>query len=542
MPRTAFAALAAALLVTTGGACAATPHYAPAAAAPTTYYVSPDGDDSADGSSPGKAWRSLARAEQVTLNPGDRLLLQGGARFPGTLTVGSDEAGDAGRPVVIGSYGTGRARIDASGTPGVSVHNTAGVEIRDLTLKGRDAARSKDAGVNLYADGRSDGRQEHVTVSGVDVSGFRVGIAVGATRDDNGFKGVTVRGAHVHDNRDAGLLTYGPDFDAAHRAYAHENVDIEDVEAYENHGDPTAEDRHTGDGIILGAVRGATLRNSSAHDNGGRSATDATAGPVGLWAYDSTRVLIEHSSAYRNHTGSDVDGAGFGFDSNVSDSKIQYNLSYQNDGSGYYVFSRNRNGTHTGNTIRYNISTDDARKLPAHGALTVYGKAIRDLAVYQNTVVMSHSPAGRGPAVLLRDGNTGVSIRNNILVTEGDPLVSADADLSTGQVALQGNAYHTTKGKWTVDWGDRTFADLAAWRAGTGQERVGQKATGATADPCFAGGELPNLRTPEDAQLVVPGCPRDGLDLRALFGTDTGGVDYFGRDAGDPPAVGAVEP
>ncbi|MET8222695.1 right-handed parallel beta-helix repeat-containing protein [Streptomyces sp. NPDC005301] len=542
MPRTVLAALAATLLVSAGGACAATPHYAPSAAAAGTYYVSPGGDDSADGSSPGKAWRSLARADQVKLRPGDKLLLQGGARFPGTVTVGADEAGEAGRPVVIGSYGTGRARIDSADSPGVSVHNTAGVDIRDLTLRGRGAAAGKDAGVNLYSDRRSDGRREHVSVSGVDVSGFRVGIAVGATEDDNGFKDVSVRRTHLHDNRDAGLLTYGADFDPARRAYAHENVDIEDVEAYENHGDPAAVDRHTGDGIILGGVRGATLRNSSAHDNGGRSATHATAGPVGLWAYDSTRVLIEHSSSYRNHTRSTVDGSGFGFDSNVSDSKIQYNVSYENDGSGYYVFSRNRDGTHTGNTIRYNISTDDARKLPLHGALTVYGKRIQDLAVYQNTVVMSHSPGGRGPAVLLRDGNSGVSIRNNILVTEGDPLVSADAALSTDQVVLQGNVYHTTKGEWAVKWGDRTYSDLAAWRAGTGQERVGGKATGAVADPCFAGGALPGLRTPEDAGLVVPGCPRDGLDLHALFGTDAGGVDYFGRDAGDPPAVGAVEP
>ncbi|MET7443570.1 hypothetical protein [Streptomyces sp. NPDC005568] len=213
MPRTVLAALAATLLVSAGGACAATPHYAPSAAAAGTYYVSPGGDDSADGSSPGKAWRSLARADQVKLRPGDKLLLQGGARFPGTVTVGADEAGEAGRPVVIGSYGTGRARIDSADSPGVSVHNTAGVDIRDLTLRGRGAAAGKDAGVNLYSDRRSDGRREHVSVSGVDVSGFRVGIAVGATEDDNGFKDVSVRQTHLHDNRDAGLLTYGADFD-----------------------------------------------------------------------------------------------------------------------------------------------------------------------------------------------------------------------------------------------------------------------------------------------------------------------------------------
>ncbi|MFD5074367.1 right-handed parallel beta-helix repeat-containing protein [Streptomyces sp. NPDC058371] len=538
MPRTTLVAVTVTFLVAVGGACAATPHYAPAAA---TYYVSPHGDDGASGSSADEAWRSLARAERVTLHPGDRLLLEGGTRIPGNVTVDSKEAGDANRPVVIGSYGSGHATIDATDTPGISVHDTAGVEIRDLTLTGQGAARTDEAGVNLYNDLPAGGRQDHVTVSDVDVSGFRVGIAVGSTTGTAGFKDVTIRQAVLHDNKDVGLLTYGPDFDPARRTYPHENIDIKGVEAYDNHGDPAAHDRHTGNGIILGGVRHATLRDSSAHDNGDRSATNATAGPVGLWTYDSTDVLIEHSASYRNHTGSGVDGAGFGLDSNVSDSRVQYNLSFQNDGSGYYVFTRYRNGAHTGNTIRYNISVDDARKLPRHGALTVYGQAVRDLDVYQNTVVLSHSPAGRGPAVLLRDGNTGVRIRNNLLVTDGEPFVSADSELAASKVSLQGNDYYAPKGRWTVNWGGRSYTDLPTWRAGTGQERVGQEATGLTADPCFEGDRLPELGSPQDAHLVTPGCSLDGLDLRAL-GIDPGTVDYFGRDVGDLPNVGAVQP
>ncbi len=85
---------------------------------------------------------------------------------------------------------------------------------------------------------------------------------------------------------------------------------------------------------------------------------------MGLWTYDSTAVLMEHNLSYRNHTGNDRDGSGFGLDSNVSDSTIQYNLSFHNDGPGYYTFQHDRNGLHRDNTIRYNISADDGRKLP----------------------------------------------------------------------------------------------------------------------------------------------------------------------------------
>ncbi len=198
-------ALAGTVLAVAGAGCLATPHYQPTA---RTYYVSPDGDDEAAGTSPGRAWRTLERAERTALEPGDRLLLRGGARFPGTVTVGAHEAGDAARPVVVGSYGGGRATVSAGRLAGVSVHNTAGVEIHDLVVQGAGARATDQAGVNLHTD--EGGRRRHVVVSGVDVSGFRVGVSVGSTAAGSGFRDVTVRRATLHGNRDAGLLTYGP--------------------------------------------------------------------------------------------------------------------------------------------------------------------------------------------------------------------------------------------------------------------------------------------------------------------------------------------
>ncbi|MFG2690858.1 right-handed parallel beta-helix repeat-containing protein [Streptomyces sp. NPDC048405] len=542
MPRRAAVALTAALAAGIAAGCSATPHFVPGG---TTYYVSPGGHDSADGTSADAAWRSLARADRARLQPGDRLLLEGGARFTGTVTLGRDEAGDAGRPVTLGSYGGGRATLVATHTPGVSVHDTAGVEIRDLTLTGPGARRTGEAGVNLRADTKGDHDRRHVTVENVDVSGFRVGVAVGATRavgDGGGFRDVTVRRADLHGNRDAGLLTYGPAFDPKHPAYAHEDVVLEAVRAHDNAGDPTAVRRHTGNGIVLGGVRDATVRDSSAHDNGGRSAHKAPAGPVGVWAYDSTRVLIEHNSAYRNHTGSKVDGGGFGLDSNVSHSTVQYNTSFHNDGSGYYVYSATGNGAHVDNTIRWNISADDGRKLPRHGALTVYGSHVRDLSIYQNTVTMSRSPGGPGTVVLLRPDNSGVSLRNNLFVSDGDPLVSADEALATDQVVFQGNQYHAASGPWRVQWGKDRYPDLAAWRSATGQERVNGDPSGTSADPCPAGGALPDVGKPADVRLLTPRCPQPGLDLHARFDVDPSDADLLGRPAPTPPVIGAVQP
>ncbi|MEV8319812.1 right-handed parallel beta-helix repeat-containing protein [Streptomyces sp. NPDC059900] len=542
---TAPGVLVAALALIGASGCAATPHYVPGTEA-GTYYVSTRGDDENNGSSPGQAWRSLARAERSALGPGDRLLLEGGARFTGTITLGGTEAGSAERPVVVGSYGEGRATIEAEGSPGVSVHNTAGVQIRDLDITGDRAAYSRDGGINLYADRPGGGKLDGVSVTDVTVTGFQVGIAVGGIEKGNGFKNVTIRQAKLHGNKDAGLLTYGPQFDPAQPAWAHEDVDVSDVEAHRNTGDPDADDRHTGDGIILGAVRHATVRDSSAHDNGSTSSGRAPSGPVGIWAYDAKDVLLEHNTAYRNHTGSEVDGAGFGFDENVSDSTIQYNLAFHNDGPGFYAYTRKANGAHTDNTIRYNLTADDGRKLPRFGGLAVYGHDVRNLQIYQNTVVMTAPENGKsGPALRLMDGQTGVSVRNNNFVTDGSPLVLADGGLTAENVIAQGNNYRAPQGKWAVQWGDHVYTGLGTWRTATGQERVNGKPSGLAVAPCFAGGQLPSVTSPRDARLLAPDCDAladKGLDLRKLFGTDPGSVDYFGRPVGTPPPVGAALP
>lgn len=534
---------AAAIALTATAGCAATPHYAPPV---TTHYVSPQGDDQNDGSSPGQAWRSLARAERVALEPGDRLLLEGGARFSGTITVNGTEAGSADRPVVIGSYGEGRATVVAKGTPGISVHNTAGVQIRDLTLTGNRAAYTGDGGINLYADRPGGGRLDGVTISGVTVSGFRVGIAVGGAEKGNGFKDLTIRQSQLHGNKDAGLLTYGPAFEPGQPAYAHEDVEVTDVAAYRNAGDRKAVERHTGDGIILGAVRHAVVRDSTAHDNGSSSATTAPSGPVGIWAYDATDVVLEHNTAYRNHTGSDVDGAGFGFDENVSRSKMQYNLAFHNDGPGFYAYTRKANGAHTDNTIRWNMTADDGRKLPRFGGLAVYGHDVRNLRIYQNTVVMTAADNGRsGPALRLMDGESGVTVRNNNFVTDGSPLALVDKGLTAKNVLLQGNNYRAPQGQWTVQWGNRAFSGLDTWSKATGQERLDGELVGLKSDPCFSGGELPPVDSPGDAHLLAPDCSAladKGLDLVTLFGTDPGSTDYFGRTVGTPPPVGAALP
>ncbi|MEO3807586.1 hypothetical protein ABGB17_01140 [Sphaerisporangium sp. B11E5] len=85
------------------------------AAAGRTFYVdASQGDDDARGTGPKDAWRSLGRAGEADLRPGDTLLLRRGRRWTGTLELSGK--GTAARPIVVGAYGSGaRPRITATG-------------------------------------------------------------------------------------------------------------------------------------------------------------------------------------------------------------------------------------------------------------------------------------------------------------------------------------------------------------------------------------------------------------------------------------------
>src|SRR5262249_58444901 len=61
---------------------------APQSSTATTYFVRAAGDDAAAGNSRASAWRSLARVNEVDLEPGDRILLEGRATFHGRLGIG----------------------------------------------------------------------------------------------------------------------------------------------------------------------------------------------------------------------------------------------------------------------------------------------------------------------------------------------------------------------------------------------------------------------------------------------------------------------
>ena len=485
-----------------------------------TFYVNPDGNDASDGSSLGRAWRTLDRVSKERLRPGDRVLLAG--RLTGTLSIGAGEAGDAGNPVVIDSIGQARAAIVAQ--VGIDVRDTAGITIRNVDIYGSGTG-DEDAGVRISASKSVGSRLEGITLENLDVSGFQNGIAVSA-EGPAGFADVAIANLASHGNRNNGVVIFGPTFDNARPAYAHTRVAITGVMAYDNAGSPTNDAHNTGNGIVVGSVDTGRIALSTAYANGSR-AGNKTEGPLGIWAYDSTHFTIEQNLSYNNQT-LGADGGGFGLDQNTSDSVIQRNLSYGNAGEGILLIAQRSNQSNSRNTVRHNISINDSRN-GFQGAISLVGGAggggtgqINDARVYQNTVIVEQD-APRAPALLIVGTLENTAVVNNILA---GPLSVAN-EQPAGGVRLLGNNY-SAKGP-VAEWGDEKLADLAQLRQVTGTEQLDGKATGLEGNP-----GLLNPAVPTNIGRATQLAGADGFIPRPDSPVISGGVPLSGAGIDDP--------
>jgi len=443
---------------------------------PATYYLSPDGSDRNAGTSPGRAWRTLARLDRLKVVPGDRLLLRGGATFDGTLRLRVAGAGSARRPVTVASFGPGRATIAAGAGSGVEALDSAGVRIERLVLRGDGPSGNRGSGVSAVNDLPHARTLRMLVVKDVQASGFGyAGISVLGSppdRSQSGFSDVTIEECVADDNRFYGISVNGVE-DQRARGYANSEVTIRGCSAYDNPGDPDYPQSHSGDGIFLGDVDHGLIYGARAFDNGALNSC-AGCGPVGIWSADANAVSIEHSEAYENHSGpGGNDGDGFDLDGGVTNSVLQYDFSRDNDGAGFLIYDYAGAPHETrANTIRHDVSRDDSRR-GAYSALVLGGEGgtVSDSDVYDNTITLG-PPAGGTPSAVEVFGTTGARFSGNRITTEGGlPLL----DVPTPQPGLQfqGDEYSSSGEPLQILYGGSSYESLAAWSAATGQETSG---------------------------------------------------------------------
>jgi hypothetical protein len=374
-----------------------------------SYYVDTDGDDVRDGSRV-HPWKSLDPVNRLHPGAGDSIFFRGGQVFEGTLRI--DHGGSERHPVWIGSYGGGEATINGGDSSGAVLYEARWISVKGLRLVG---AGRKQGNVK---DGLAIIDCQHIRVYGVDITGFqKSGLFIYASVD------VIADGVYAHENGAAGIGVEG-----AYDSKKHcRDLRILHCRANDNPGDPTNLTNHSGNGIVAGHCTHLLIDHCSATNNGWDMPRIGN-GPVGIWCYESDSVTIQHCLAYHNKTSvGGADGGGFDLDGGVTNSVIQYCLSYGNQGSGYCIFQYWGASPWYHNVIRWNISEDDGLVSDSRAGVYVWNSSgdagqFYDCLVYNNTVYNSKEAA---ISYSMTSARKGFVFRNNIFVGT-DSLIRGD--------------------------------------------------------------------------------------------------------------------
>ena len=389
------------------------------------YYISQIGNDSNTGISIQYPWRSIDRINRTQLNAGDSVWFQAQQTFKGNLIVSGLDIECSDKPITFRSYGEGRATIDAGDGSGFLCSNTNGVHVIDLNFIGDGTDRNNGSGIRFVNTLPEHKKLTNIRIEKVEISGFKhSGICIAAEPIDGtwcGFSNVKIIHANIHDNGDAGLNCYGV-WNPEHEGYSHQDIYIGYCQVYRNEG-LAGKGTHTGSGIVLAQVNVGTIEYCQAYENGRLNCSDE-GGPVGIWAWDSNRVLIQCNESYHNRTGSGKDGGGFDLDGGVRNSIVQYNYSHDNDGAGFLLAQFEGAKAFHSNVIRYNLSENDGRK-NTYGGIHFWSTGahggIRNTTIYRNKVITSESVNGNPAAVdCVSEGIHNIRFYNNTFLTDGN--------------------------------------------------------------------------------------------------------------------------
>jgi hypothetical protein len=429
--------------------------------------------------------------------------------FAGTLRLDRRDSGTGQQKLLVTSYGNGRAVILAGNDCAISASGCDYLMIRDVKCVGAGRKNGNtESGIHLV-------NARGIDIDQVEVEGFRSS-GVGLSGIEQG----RITHVYAHNNGYAGISCHGGQSRDLYIGYCL---------AENNPGDPAIKDNHSGNGIVVGGkVQDAAIEYCEARYNGWDMPRKGN-GPVGIWAHDADRVLIQFCISHHNRS-TGTDGGGFDFDGGVTNSILQYNYSHDNHGCGYLLCQYEGAPVFKNNVVRYNISQDDG--LTNHNAgIYVYvgDSAMENSDLYNNTIFNSKGAAvAFGVASDYKGKLPRMTFRNNI-------FVSGEAQIEGGSEKgrFEGNIY------WAMgDGGFRVdgYADIAKWIAVTGQEKVGGSIVGRYLDPLLRKDEPglltdPTKLTSLTAYQLLPDSPAidTGLNLPKLLGIDPGQRDFYGN-------------
>lgn len=359
------------------------PSYTWTAKPKTTYYAdSVGGNDSNDGTKPGRAWKTLDKINTGSFAPGDQILLKRGSSWLGYLAPGG--SGTAAAPIVLGAYGAAadpKPKIDAQGKwlATLLLLNTEYWTAQDIDVANKGTVPQPHlAGVEAKLTNFGTAHQiklidldvHDVTGSDEKSAGGGEGIDCEASGESapSRYDGLLIQGCHITRTDRNGIIM-GGNWSRDHW-FPHLHVVISQNELDSIGGDGIVPLACDGDVVDHNVIRGAHMR-----------CTDYAAG-IWPWACDNSVIEYNDVSGMRGRT----DGEAYDSDYNCRNTLFQYNYSHDNDGG--FVLMCNDGSQHMpwnigndGTVFRYNVSVGDRYRW-----FTLSGP-ITNTKIYNNTVV-----------------------------------------------------------------------------------------------------------------------------------------------------------
>ena len=496
------------------------------------YYINPLGNDTANnGLSISSAWKSANAIKTRTIQAGDTIAFEGGQSFVGSITLDSTDMGTDANPIVITTYGTGKATINSDTLGGFFAHNIGGITLENIEFIGCGSSKSKHTAIAFYIDSALF-KYPAVKVNNVIVHGYKEAITFGNwEKNYNGYKKITLTNSKAYECTKG--ITVFDQGSTSIVAYAHDEVQIANCEVY----------KINSSGIVVSGTAKGLIEYCYVHDCSGKEG-------LCIWVYNASNITIQHCIA-ANFKSSGTDGGAFDLDGGSVNCVIQYCYSYNNDGVAAMICDYPKCRPTYNNVIRFCISENDCRKEVvqiAYGFLN-WGTGIKDSYVYNNTVYLTQPTTSKYNRAALGYSRTGggyatapvsnCKILNNIAYISGSNLSFVNNGYNKGAsyVDYLGNCYHTEN---TGDFRDGgvVYPSLDAWRtAKTDQEKNLDGKSGFKLDPLFVkpggAGQMtdPTKLSEMTAYLLTKNSPcySAGIDLNKQFGISIGLLDFIGN-------------
>jgi hypothetical protein len=467
-----------------------------------------------------RPFNTMNELSRLSLKPGDTVFFHGRDTITANISL-ENIHGNEKHNIVFASYGKTRSTIDGRNTPALVFTGSDYFQVVNIGFmgSGRKSGNTTD-GVKLT-------RCKNAKIKNVEVSGFqKAGLILYNSET------IEVNKVYAHDNGLAGILVEG---DYKKRMSA--NIKIVNCRADNNPGDPTNLDNHSGNGILVGNCKNVLIEYCTATNNGWDMPRLGN-GPVGIWAYEADSVIIQHCISYRNKTAKGAaDGGGFDLDGGVTNSIIQYCLSYENWGSGYGIFQYDGADKWNNNTVRYSVSINDGLVTDqACGMLIWNGSGIGSdfarLYAYNNFIYNDRKYAF---GLLDQSNHEHFFFFNNVFIASDTSEIFSGVDSSIHDIFL-GNVWMKKSGGFRQDG----FFDIKKWSEETGYEQLDGKLRGRSfKEKLFLAPPQINIIDPYSLKvnsLLLSVCNNllrnEGIDVVKMFSLDVGRTDFFGQPIG----------